>query len=280
MSTDSWLAHYGIIGQRWGVRRFQNLDRTRTEEGKLHYRESIGREFEKTERSIQERSSNRYSNFVKKKATVDEIRKRGKLSAREAVQCSTIANRIFEKSSSIEPQITRDVVSCVSQSGCKMFGLENRLKQPGSLASKIGQEANEKNISFEKAAGSINDSIRYTSISNERDYVSNYESVKQKLKELGYREIRCRNYFDLYRLGKVQHKSVQCIFTDRDGNHFELQFHTPSSQAAKELKIPLYEEARETGISEVRKASLELQMHDLAERIKDPRNVYSIRSYG
>lgn len=277
---NSWLAHYGISGQRWGVRRFQNLDRTRTEEGKLRYRESLGREFEQTEKQVKEKSSNRYSNFVRKRATIDEIRKRGKLSAKEAVRCSSIANRIFGRSSSVEPQITRDVVSCVAQSGCKMFGLENRLKQPGSLAAKIGQEANEKNVSFERAAESINDSIRYTSISNERDYVSNYESIKQKLSELGYQEIKCRNYFDMYRIGKVQHKSVQCIFTDRDGNHFELQFHTPSSQAAKELKIPLYEEARETGISEVRKASLELQMHDLAERIKDPRNVYSIRSYG
>lgn len=277
---DNTLIHYGISGQKWGVRRFQNLDRTRTEEGKLRYRESLSQEFEETERLVREKSSNRYSGFVERKANIDEIRKRGKLSIKEAVRCSVIANRIFNKSSSVEPQITRDVVSCASQSGCKMFGLENRLKQPGSLAAKIGQEANEKNVTFEKASESINDSIRYTAISNERDYVSNYESIKQKLNELGYREIKCRNYFYLYSLGKVQHKSVQCIFIDRDGNRFELQFHTPSSQAAKELKIPLYEEARETGIGEARKSYLEMHMHDLAERIPDPRNVYTIKSYG
>jgi len=32
-----WLAHYGILGQRWGQRRFQNSDGTLTEAGKKRY---------------------------------------------------------------------------------------------------------------------------------------------------------------------------------------------------------------------------------------------------
>ena len=34
----SWLAHYGVKGQKWGQRRFQNADGTLTSEGKAHYR--------------------------------------------------------------------------------------------------------------------------------------------------------------------------------------------------------------------------------------------------
>lgn len=30
----SYLAHYGILGQKWGIRRFQNVDGTYTSEGK------------------------------------------------------------------------------------------------------------------------------------------------------------------------------------------------------------------------------------------------------
>ena len=35
--NDFYLAHHGIKGQKWGVRRFQNLDRTWTEAGKERY---------------------------------------------------------------------------------------------------------------------------------------------------------------------------------------------------------------------------------------------------
>lgn len=36
---SNYLAHYGIAGQKWGVRRFQNEDGTLTEEGKRRYYE-------------------------------------------------------------------------------------------------------------------------------------------------------------------------------------------------------------------------------------------------
>lgn len=39
MTDNSYLSHYGIQGQKWGVRRFQNEDGTYTEEGKNRYRQ-------------------------------------------------------------------------------------------------------------------------------------------------------------------------------------------------------------------------------------------------
>ena len=39
---DNYLAHHGIKGQRWGIRRFQNEDGSLTEEGKKHYNISDG----------------------------------------------------------------------------------------------------------------------------------------------------------------------------------------------------------------------------------------------
>lgn len=35
--NDEWLAHHGIKGQRWGIRRFQDLDGTLTQKGRLRY---------------------------------------------------------------------------------------------------------------------------------------------------------------------------------------------------------------------------------------------------
>lgn len=37
MYNDEYLAHFGIKGQKWGIRRFQNEDGTLTEEGKDRY---------------------------------------------------------------------------------------------------------------------------------------------------------------------------------------------------------------------------------------------------
>lgn len=37
VEDSNFLVHYGIKGQRWGLRRFQNEDRTLTEEGKERY---------------------------------------------------------------------------------------------------------------------------------------------------------------------------------------------------------------------------------------------------
>ena len=75
------------------------------------------------------------------------------------------------------------------------------------------------------------------------------------------------------------HKSVQSTFSDKDGNIFELQFQTPSSQAAKELKLPLYEERRKSNISESRAKELEASMRDLAEKVKDPDRIEYIESH-
>ena len=41
MSNNDFLKHYGIKGQTWGVRRFQNEDGTLTEEGKARYYDSL-----------------------------------------------------------------------------------------------------------------------------------------------------------------------------------------------------------------------------------------------
>lgn len=35
--NSSYIAHYGIPGQKWGIRRYQNADGSLTEEGKRHY---------------------------------------------------------------------------------------------------------------------------------------------------------------------------------------------------------------------------------------------------
>lgn len=41
MSEYLYLAHHGIKGQKWGVRRYQNPDGSYTEEGKRRYKKAL-----------------------------------------------------------------------------------------------------------------------------------------------------------------------------------------------------------------------------------------------
>lgn len=190
------------------------------------------------------------------------------------------ARSISRKSAELEPKISKDVTDSIKKSGASVYGLEHRLKTEESLSRKIEKESREKGISMKDAANSINDSIRYTSVSNDNNFVSSYNKVKESLSQKGYTETKCKNYFDLYRQGKAKHKQVTCVYQDKDGNKFEIQFQTPSSLKAKEAKTPLYEESRSRNVSPKRKLELVRQMDNLAKTVKEPRDIYSIKSHG
>lgn len=243
------------------------------------YSKNANARFKSAESAVKNALSNEPQSLKKKPAYLPEVKKRGNLNDQEAKECASLASDIYDKAAVAEPAITKDVISAVSKFGGSMFGLEHRLKTPTSLAAKIGADAKYDDVSFEKASKSIKDSIRYTSVSDDNQFVKNYNSVKTELERKGYKEVRCRNYFEKYRNGEVSHKSVQSVYADSKGNMFEIQFQTVSSQAAKELKIPLYERRRQAGLSNSQKRAIDQQMIDLAERVSDPEDVFKILSH-
>lgn len=190
-----------------------------------------------------------------------------------------LAESIYKNAKRVEPQITRDISRSAKSCGFEQYGLEHRLKTKESIQRKIETDSLEKGLSEYQAAEDIKDAVRYTLIASNDTFVQSYNNFKSIFSALGYSEIRCKNYFVLYKQKKVKHKSVQSVFTTSDGYRFEIQFHTPNSQSAKDKKIPLYEERRKPGLTDQRKRELEKQMEDLAILVPYPKNISKIESH-
>lgn len=191
-----------------------------------------------------------------------------------------LASSVFNNANRRINKISSDVTSSVKVAGSKMYGLEHKLKTKESIQRKIETDAKEKGISERKAADSIRDAVRFTTISDIDNFVSSYERFKEQMADKGYTEVRCKNYFEQFKEGKVKHKSVQSNFATEDGYIFEVQFQTPASQNVKNRKIPLYEEARKLSTSPSRKREIELEMEKMASEIKDPKDISRIKSHG
>lgn len=191
-----------------------------------------------------------------------------------------VAEKLHSDAEKKSKKITKDVENAAKRAGGEIHGLENQLKTKESIERKLNKKINEKGMDITEAANSIKDAVRYTIIAPTDKFVKMYYDFKTDMANKGYSETSCDNYFDKFSKGEVKHKAVQSNFTDKDGYEFEVQFHTPESQDAKDKKLPLYNERRTTGISERRAKELEKQMEDLAANIPDPEGVRDILSHG
>lgn len=63
--AEEVLMHHGVLGMKWGIRRYQNKDGSLTDKGKKHYAKGIERQLRKNEkRYIKERK--KYQNDIRR----------------------------------------------------------------------------------------------------------------------------------------------------------------------------------------------------------------------
>ena len=101
---DSFLEHHGILGQKWGIRRFQNYDGTLKAAGKR--RAKTDRDKERAERKAakaEKKEAKAQAKAEKKEAKEEEARKNLRSEIDKA-----IANVDFKKISELKGQMTDD----------------------------------------------------------------------------------------------------------------------------------------------------------------------------
>lgn len=101
-SYEYYLAHHGIKGQKWGIRRYQNEDGTLTPEGRARYLDSNGEEKgltigKRLEMKLNKAISNRNEKKAKEEARIKETAKKYSEAMAKANELSAQSDAVWEE---------------------------------------------------------------------------------------------------------------------------------------------------------------------------------------
>lgn len=142
----------------------------------------------------------------------------------------------IQKYEGLADQYGSDIEQISNLRGGQMAGLEYRLKRPESLLRKIKAEVDEKrnagnpNYGIDDAFKDMKDTARYTIVFDQDNFEKSVYDAVTDMKNKGYNLVKFKNYFQ----DNSPYKGLNTVFSDKDGNMFELQFHIPSSLKTKE----------------------------------------------
>ena len=178
------------------------------------------------------------------------------------------AKTVREKAEQVEPEITKDVSSIAKALGGVLKSLEHRIKTSKSLARKIDKDAEEDYRGDRgEAALSISDAIRYTMVTNTKNYVQTIKEARERFLALGYKLENEKNFWK-----SDEYKGYTLKLVSPEGYAVEFQVHTDESYEIKEDLHKLYEELRAIPKDQniPRQRQLKVELKRLADMIPVP----------
>lgn len=209
----------------------------------------------------------------------------------ERKELETLGNRAFTKAAKADPIVTDQIVKIADDVKATFPkaaapgappGAEEvvdgsltyfRLKSAESSARKIQTYAAKFEITNLEAAERLSDSIRYTFVISEENYVAGIKRTMEEFSRLGYKNGK----FDPTWFTRPDYRGVNINMITPQGVKMELQFHTPASFNTKQnINHALYEKFRT--LPKARQLggegqALQRQMIANAEAVPIPKNI-------
>ena len=188
------------------------------------------------------------------------------------------ARRLAAAADEAEDLITQQIRSLADDVNAEFPEGSLRFAKKGveSTQRKIQTYARDRNLSFTEAADQISDSLRYTYILDEDDYIKAVKATMERFAELGYKNGK----FDPAWLKRPDYKGLNINMVTPQGVRMELQFHTAQSFNVKqEINHVLYERFRT--LSKAKQVgpegqALQAEMLANAQAIPVPKNINAL----
>lgn len=143
-----------------------------------------------------------------------------------------------------EPLMTEQIQAAVGASpGAALHELDHRLKSPSSLARKIQTKGRERRIPYGQGGAALDDTIRYTVTTDQQDQL--VPALKSTINTLTAQGWTVRSAEQSFLQGNP-YKGIHLVLANPAGQRAEVQFHTRSALAIKNLGHQQYAIYRDT----------------------------------
>jgi len=160
-----------------------------------------------------------------------------------------ISDRVYNKALTLEPPISNIVYDLAFEFDGLLKGFKERIKSLEGIRRKTISDSMEYKGDYEVAASKLCDTIRYTVVFKDDEYVDKVDKFLHEIEDKGYKVKVFKNNW-----GKETCQGFNVRLTmpyPNENELFEIQFHTPYGYQIKEGSTrDLYEVIRDDDLSE------------------------------